>query len=158
MEKLNSEDTIETFEEDGELPEIKYNKNSKITFAKLNKYFIIPFLCPIFCFLTHYFYALCQEIKIIERTELFDSIFTDISYIIAGLFYFISYFRINYNKKNESSSNIENNNSGVIYIYNESIIDNYNPSKIIMLIILLSLIIGIYDFLSIFFDDDNNVF
>ena len=71
------------------------------------------------------------------------------------MFYFISFFRVNYNKNNDSSSNIENNNSGIVYIYNESIIYNYNPYKIIILIILLSLINGIQDILIIFIDGNN---
>ena len=153
MEQLNSEDTIDEDEE--ELPEMKETKRPIITFAKLNKYFFIVILCPIFCMLTNFFALLIDEIEIIKRDELLYSILSDFSYIFAGMFYFISYFRVNYNKNNDSSSNIENNNSGIVYIYNESIIYNYNPYKIIILIILLSLINGIEDILIIFIGDNN---
>ena len=153
MEQLNSEDTIDEDEE--ELPEMKETKRPIITFAKLNKYFFIVILCPIFCMLTNFFGLLIDEIEIIKRDELLESILSDFSYIFAGMFYFISYFRVNYNKNNDSSSNIENNNSGIVYIYNESIIYNYNPYKIIILIILLSLINGIQDILIIFINDNN---
>ena len=153
MEQLNSEDTIDEDEE--ELPEMKETKRPIITFAKFNKYFFIVILCPIFCMLTNFFALLIDEIEIIKRDELLESILSDFSYIFAGMFYFISYFRVNYNKNNDSSSNIENNNSGIVYIYNESIIYNYNPYKIIILIILLSLINGIEDILIIFIGDNN---
>ena len=153
MEQLNSEDTIDEDEE--ELTEMKETKRPIITFAKLNKYFFIVILCPIFCMLTNFFALLIDEIEIIKREELLYSILSDFSYIFAGMFYFISYFRVNYNKNNDSSSNIENNNSGIVYIYNESIIYNYNPYKIIILIILLSLINGIEDILIIFIGDNN---
>ena len=52
MEKLNSEDTIE---EEDELSEIKDTKKPIITFAKLNKYFFILILSPIFFMLTNFF-------------------------------------------------------------------------------------------------------
>jgi len=46
------------------------NKNKKtpiIIFAKLNKYYLIPFLCPIFCMLTNYFYSLLKKTNIVKK-------------------------------------------------------------------------------------------
>ena len=146
MEQLNSEDTIE---EEDELSEIKDTKKPIITFAKLNKYFFILILSPIFFMLTNFFQYLIQENKIVNKSQLLDSLVDDLSYIFAGLFYFISYFKEKFNKNNEPPSNNENNNSGIIYIYNEGITYNYNPYKVILLIILLSLIIGINEILYI---------
>ena len=34
----------------------KKHKKSLISFAKLNKYFLIPFLAPVFCMLANFFY------------------------------------------------------------------------------------------------------
>ena len=155
MEDLNSENSIETDEE--ELSEIKDNKTPIIVFAKYNKYFFIIILCPIFCTISNFFDYLINEIRIINRPELLNSIVDDLCYIFAGLFYFISYFRIKFNKNNDTYSNNENNNSGVIYIYNESIINNINPYKVIILIILLSLILGINEFLYLF-NGEKNIF
>ena len=152
MERLNSKNTIETNEE--EISEIKDIKKPIIEFAKLNKYFFILILCPIFCVINNFFGYLIGD-KLIKRSELIYSIVNDLSYIFAGLFYFISYFRLNFNKNNKSSSYSKNNNSGVIYIYNEGIPYNYHPYKIIILIILLSLILGINDILYIFITNKN---
>ena len=46
MEDLDSEDSLDSNEE--KLLEMKDNKKPIIIFSKLNKYFLIPFLCPIF--------------------------------------------------------------------------------------------------------------
>ena len=105
--------------------------------------------------LTNFFFKLIEETKIIKRTELLESIHGDLCYIFAGLFYFISYFRGNFHENKDSSSINGNNNTGIIYIYNEGILHNYNPYKIIMLIILLSLIRGIHDFHNIFVHGKN---
>ena len=45
MENLYLEDKKDN------LTESKEKQTSLITFAKLNKYFLIPFICPIFCML-----------------------------------------------------------------------------------------------------------
>ena len=153
MDHLNSTDTFESNNE--ELTEIEDNKKSIITFSKLNKYFLIPFLCPIFCALTNLFMDLVYKEKVINKFDFFSSVSTDLSFIFAGLFYFVPHFKANYNKKNYPSSNNETNNSGIIYIYNEGIINNYHPCKIIMLIILLSLIIVIDNLFYIFISDKN---
>ena len=105
--------------------------------------------------LTNLFEYLIEEEKVINKFDFFDCISTELSLIFAGLFYFIPYFRSNLNKKNYDSPSNENNNSGIIYIYNEGIIDNYNPCKIMMLIILLSIIFALLNFLFIFIIDKN---
>ena len=53
MQNLDSKNNINN--ERDELTKTKNNKTSLITFAKLNKYFLIPFLCPVFCMLTNFF-------------------------------------------------------------------------------------------------------
>ena len=40
----------------------KINKNESLfSFTKLNKYFIIPFICPIICMIGNYFLDLMSE-------------------------------------------------------------------------------------------------
>ena len=147
MEELKS---VDTFEGNDEKFEVKRgNKKSIIIFSKLNKYFLIPFLCPIFYTLSDYFEDLILQKN--NYQNFFDIIFTDLSYIFAGLFFFIPYFKFNFNRKNDSSSN----NSGIKYIYNEVLINNYNPCKIILLIISLSLIIVFQNFLFNFTNDED---
>ena len=146
MEQLNEGNEIESNEE---LPEINYINKSIISFAKCNKYFFIIFLCPIFCMLSNLFIFLFNENKKLENKEFIMSAFFCLFYFIPGLFDFVYYFKVNLNRKKDSFSNNKNNNSGIIYIYNENISNNFNPCKIILLLILLSLIIEIR---SLFFN------
>ena len=144
MDQLNYTNTFEINDELEEvLSERENNKKSIITFSRLNKYFLIPFLYPVFCVLRNIFKDLVVESKVINNSKLFYSISIDLSYIFAGLFYFKPYFKTNFNKKN---------NSGSIYIYNKVKIDKCKSCKIIMFIILLSLINIFQDFISIFID------
>ena len=39
------------------------------SFAKINKYFIIPFLCPIFCMIANYFILLIFKTEHIKNKE-----------------------------------------------------------------------------------------
>ena len=142
MEDLDSEDSLDSNEE--KLLEMKDNKKPIIIFSKLNKYFLIPFLCPIFYMISKFFENLIDEIN--NNQHFFDIIFNDLSYIYAGLFYFIPYFKVNFSKKNDASFS----NSGIKYIYNEGIISKYNHFKIILLMISLSLFIVIENCLYIF--------
>ena len=77
------------------------------SFGKINKYFIIPFLCPIFCFLSNYFIKLYIFIFIDEKKIVDDKLYRDffkrksyliittafLSYFVGGLLYFISYIK-----------------------------------------------------------------
>ena len=53
-----------TFEKEKKLiNEILNNKKPLIIFAKLNKYFLFPFLSPIFCMLANYFLDKIKQSK-----------------------------------------------------------------------------------------------
>ena len=150
MDQLNYANTFEINDEAKELLEREDNKKPIITFSKLNRYFIIPFLCPIFYYLSKFFRDLIGDTNVINKTEFLDSITAELSFIFSGLFYFISYFKVNFDKKNISSQFIERNNTEAIDSDNKNKICNYNSCKIVTLIILLSLIILMQDFLYIF--------
>ena len=154
MERLNSEDSVESNEE---LNEINHTKKPIITFGKLNRYFIIIFLCPIFCMLSNLFLLLIFETEIIKKKKFAYSFILCINYFVAGLFHFISFFRVNMKKEIKTSSNNENSNSGIIYIYNEAILNNYDTRKVILLTILLSQII-VLDSLSAILTFEKNKF
>jgi len=104
---------------------------SLFSFGKLNKYFIIPFLCPIFCFLANYFLKLYNN-EISKSKEKYDiknklfliSFSLFLSYFVGGLLYCISYIR----------TQTED------LIYNEKII-NINPLKIFFIFCVMSLIL-----------------
>ena len=77
------------------------------SFGKINKYFIIPFLCPIFLFLTNYFIILYISNYRLEKEINDDKFYTEffkkksyllssvafLSHFIGGFLYFISYIR-----------------------------------------------------------------
>ncbi len=88
------------------------NKNKfLISFGKINKYFIVPFLCPIFCFLANYFIELYLESKANNEKEIENKIkekiyllssTVSLSYFGGGLLYFISYIRTKTTDKKKS--------------------------------------------------------
>ena len=128
MEESNS------YETQDESIEYEYKKKSPITFAKLNKYFLIPFLSPVFC----------MGGNAIKNNEFTSTILMETSYVIAGLFYFIIHFKLKVNKGKEPISYDD-----IDYIYNENIY-NYKEYKLILLILLMSLLMVINEFLIAF--------
>ena len=155
MEELNEDDEIEQNEE---LTEKKNKKKSLITFAKLNKLFIIPFLFAILSFISNLFEDLIRKEKILKNPPFIKSFFYDLSNILAGLFHFLSYVRTNVDIKKESNNDKEGTNNTIDYIDDESLSPIYNSKTIIMFILLLSLMIAIDDLLCILIEDNDNVF
>ena len=113
----------------------KDKENSIITFAKLNKYFLFPFLSPFFCMLSNYLFAYVLKSNVIKKI-FFKFIFFQLSYVIGGLLYFISYYK--QKKKRRNELNKENNT--IKYIYNEQKIKIFTK-KILLLLLLISLLI-----------------
>ena len=89
------EEIDEKIEKNEELTENNDENKSLITFAKLNKYFLIPFLSAIFNFLSYLFGKLIEESNVLKKLEYIEPILYDLPFVIAGLFYFISYFQVN---------------------------------------------------------------
>jgi len=96
--------------------------------GKINKYFIIPFLCPLFCFLTNYFYKLYIEIpnekpvdEKIKKKIYFLSSTNSLSYFGGGLLYFITYIRSKTEAPKKSRASSYSSSSSIEYIYNETI-------------------------------------
>ena len=146
MEEFNLDEEID---KNDELNEKSNEKKSLITFAKLNKFFLIPILCAIFGFLNYLFEIIIDETEVIKRQEFIKSICYELPYVLAGLFYFISYFKSNAKRKNKSNNNKESD-TGINYIYNENLPTIYNSKKIIMIILLLGVMNSIDDLLWVF--------
>ena len=68
-------------------------KKSLISFAKINKFFLVPFLTPIFCMLANFFLLKIRESKVVKHEEFILTFFVLLSYVGAGCFYFISKYR-----------------------------------------------------------------
>ena len=103
MENSKSNQSKEDFDEINEEPT---NNKALITFVQFNKYYLILFISPIFLMLFQYFLLKIYEYNIIINSYFYSLILTEFVYILAGLFYFISYFRKN--------SNINANNKFLI--------------------------------------------
>ena len=81
-------------------------KTPIITFAKLNKFFLIPFLTPISSGFTYYFTYLIDETNVIKNKLFIFSIYDELSYIVVGLFYFVSYFKLKPKKEKKKRKRI----------------------------------------------------
>ena len=99
--------------------ETKKHTESYVTFAKINKYFIIPFLCPVICMLTNFFLSYVNKSNVIKKFELIVPIYIELSYVAAGLLYFFSYFQEKIDIGKESIIYRERT-STITYIYNKS--------------------------------------
>ena len=148
----DSENDNESENENGK--ENNNKKESLISFAKLNKYFIFPFICPIICMICNYFLILGIDEIGFKNREFLLSTFVEISYIGGGLVYFISWIRRKTEETRENAmiyKKIERRNSSNIsikYIYNEG--PKKNPLKIFGIIFFISLCITLFSVCDIY--------
>ena len=156
MEKIYFDEKIDQNEE---LTEKNSENKLFITFAKIDKYFIFPFLYALFNFLYNLFSSFIYDTGVYKKPELIDSIFFELSFVLAGFFYFVPNFQVNINmskiptNKNKSSKFID-------YLYNKSIFSKIKTSRIIILNLLLGLMNAINDvfYVLIYSDSGVNVF
>ena len=139
-----------TFNESSQDSLINSNKSKKplISFAKINKYFIIPFIAPVFCMLANYFLQKIRDTKVIKHEEFFTPLYTTLSYIGAGCFYFISKFRQKVEEQKEKIIYKETNTNSIQYIYNEGI--KINVLKVLIFIIVIAFLICLFELLSVY--------
>ena len=159
METDENENENENYEKEEQLKKKKEKqKESLITFAKLNKYFIIPFLCPIICMICNYFInEIIGEIGF-ENRKFLLSTFVEITYIGGGLVYFITWIR---EKTDETRNNAQPYNererkTSIVYIYNDGENQKNNLKKfgIVFFISLCVTLFTVCDIYSI----DKNIF
>ena len=125
-------------------------KKPLITFAKLNKYFLIPFLCPISCMLANYFLLLIDSTKVVKNGEIFAPISVAISYMLCGCLYFFSRFhqKIEGGKEDLTKNEESTSSSEIKYIYNDR--NNIKLSlKEYLLIIFLGFIVTLFEIISV---------
>ena len=109
-----NDDNSEKTEKDGEkiLNKIENEKEGICSFSVINKYYLLPFICPVFCMSTN----VC--IDLIEKTGSHNSLILELiikcfSYILPGLLTFISSIRegvinnVYIYKKERNSSSVE---------------------------------------------------
>ena len=139
--------------------EKKVEKMPLFSFAKINKYFIFPFLCPICCMLANYFIRLILRTDNIENKEFLISITVCASYIGGGLLYFISYIRTKTEearkeKNEEAFKQKERSPSSITYIFNDG--QKTISYKIYGIIFIMSMIAALFEINLYFYV--NNIF
>ena len=130
------------------LIDTKKSKTPLITFAKINKYFLIPFLCPVCCMLANYFLLWFKKTNVLKKGEFFIPVFVEFSYVFAGLLYFITYFQQKVEGGKEEIIYRESTATSIKYIYNEG--SQKNILKEWILIIFLGFLIAAFELLSAF--------
>ena len=146
---------------------MKKNENL-FSCGKINKYFIIPFLSPMFCFCTNLFLDLfIKENKnytiLINKKPFLFSLISPLAYLGGGLLYFISGIRIktentkksSKNKKDKEANNTSSS-SNIEYIYNNPL--KINNLKKFSILFIMSLIVNIRMFLHLLSFNTKNLF
>ena len=130
--------------------ETKKQTEKYITFAKINKYFLIPFLCPVSCMMANFFILLIRESNVIKKGEWVFPIYVELSYVSAGLLHFISYFREKIDDGKDSIVYRErvSVSTRFSFIYNDG---NKKASLIVwVIIIFLGFMIAVFELLGAF--------
>ena len=123
-------------------------KKPFISFAKINKYFLIPFITPVFCMFANYFLYKIKATKVVKNEEFIFTCYVLLSYIGVGCFYFISKFRQKVEGEKENFLYRESTISSIKFIYNEGI--KKNKLKVSILIIFLAFLLSLAELFSIY--------
>ena len=112
------------------------NKEKKylFSFAKINKYFIFPFLCPIFCMICNYFIEKINNDEGLRNKECFLAIIECTTFIGGGLLYFISSLREKTEETRDNAREYAERRTSIRLIYNDS---NIKPTKQIIITFIL---------------------
>lgn len=112
------------------------------SFARINGYYLFPFIAPVFCCLGNLMIHEVRDGNEHMESECFFSVFIGLSYFMGGLLYFISAIR---SKTEETRDNAivykerNNSNNNIVYIYNYGV--KKNILKISLFLCLISLLI-----------------
>ena len=117
-------------------------KECLFSFARINSYYLFPFIAPVFCCLGNVFIHEIRDGNAHMKSECLFTVYIDLSYFMGGLLYFISYIET---KTEETKDNAivykerKNSNNSVPLIYNDRLRQNY--LKILLFLCLISLLI-----------------
>ena len=120
----------------------KEQKECLFSLAKINSYYLFPFLAPIFCCSANYFIHSIQNENNNMELQCLLTIYIDFTYLCGGLLYFFSSIR----KKTEETRDKEivyrgRATSAVKYIFNDA--SQKNKIKKLLLLILISILISL---------------
>ena len=130
-------------------------KQNLFRITKLNKYFIFPFLSPIFCFMANFFLDLIIDDIKIKNNSFFIVLLIDSSYIAGGLLHCFSRIRQKTEKKRETKNNSSLNRDDSLPSDNNNNNNNINNNiKIFGIILLTSSILILFDLIK-FYGEEN---
>ena len=152
---------METYENENENENEKINKKKEglFSFTRLNKYFIIPFVCPIICMVSNYFLSLMMDQADFDNKKYFLITFVETSYVGGGLIYFISWIR---NKTEETRDNAiiykeRETSSTIKFIYIDNSVEKIRKKrlKLFFILLLMSICLSSFTFTDIYSIDKN---
>ena len=134
----------------------KKSKKSWFSFAKINKYYIIPFFCPIFCMSANFFIVIIDEDKGLKNKQVLLSILECFTFTGGGLLYFISSLRekTEYTRDRAEVYADGRSHAKIQLIYNENKVQQ-NKIKIIFILLVASLSISFFFICEIYSFDKN---
>ena len=122
--------------------ETNNKKECLFSFAKINKYYLFPFISPIFCCTANFFIHTISKGNSHMENHLFLTLYIDLSYLLGGLLFFISSIRSSTNETRYDAITFkERPSSAVKYIYNDA--SQKSKIKIILILLLISCLITI---------------
>ena len=132
-------------------------KHFIISFGKLNKYYIIPFICPIICMVAHYILGLIN--RDLKNKQLLLILFRESTYVITGLLYYVTIFQTKVKEGKESFDKQRNNLLNLVHNKNNNnnLVDKKSSLKKWLLIILVSFLLIIYETVPLF-NIDKHIF
>ena len=131
-----------------------------ISCGKLNKYYIIPFICPVICMGAHYILGLIN--RELKDKQLLLILFREITYVITGFLYFVSVFQQKVEKGKQSFDNerktiLKSSHLGTLSVNSINVKEKKSILKKWLLIILVSLLLIVYEAIPLF-NIDKHIF
>ena len=132
-------------------------KQRLFSFARINKYYIIPFICPVSCFLANFFLDRFGGTEGINKPLFFIPFLVTLSYVLGGLIYFISWIRTKTREtQNDAYSIDERVSTQIQLLYNDG--SKVSNSKYILVFGLMTIVLSIESISAIFIEDEEGLF
>ena len=129
--------------EEVEEQETKNKKECLFSFSKMNKYFIIPFLCPVIDMIMHTINDLNNELSgNTINNSLLIYLLDCFSLFAGGLLYFVVFIRTKTEETRNKAIIYKESSNDIKYIYNPVELEK-NKRKIFIYLIIMSIILSL---------------
>ena len=130
-------------------------KEGIFSFAKINKYFIFPFLCPIFCMASNYFIEIINNDEGLIRKDCLLAILECSTFTGGGLLYFISSLRDKTEETRDKAKTYPERITSIKLIYNDSMEYKRKNIKIFLILFIMALSVSFFDICEVNSFDKN---